>query len=204
MIMVDAPEVLAAYHEVQFLIQGPSKQRGRSPSCEDFEQWPRYSGTSSESTNMWSNLLKWTNQTMGPMWTIGLGIDPKLCLLLQKNLDFFHNRICIQTQNRVHIEETLRMNTIFISIKSKAELLWWWSLPYLCYLILPIRCQRQYLIWDLATLEAPENTTFEHNTDPSENCVQLMTGRHTMGFYQNGLVGGWVLPIGWGTKEYQY
>ena len=125
--------------------------------------------TSSESTNMRSSLWKWTNQTMGPMWTIGLGIDPKLCLLLQKNLDFFHNRICIQTQNRVHIEETLRMNTIFISIKSKAELLWWWSLPYLCYLILPIRCQRQYLIWYLAT---PENTTFEFKTDPSENYVK--------------------------------
>ena len=29
-----------------------------------------------------------------------------------------------------------------------------------------------------------------------------MTWWVIVGYYQNGLVGGWVLPTGWGTKEY--
>ena len=64
---------------------------------------------------------------------------------------FLHKRIFILIPNKMDIEETVRMDTILISINSKAELLWWWSLPYLCCLILPIRCQRQYLIWYLVT-----------------------------------------------------
>ena len=41
-----------------------------------------------------------------------------------KILIFFTIEFAFKHKKRVHIEETLRMNTIFISIKSKAELLW--------------------------------------------------------------------------------